>query len=40
MSFCQSCGTALVADTRFCQSCGSSASLSEGVSVATSEVPS
>jgi len=37
MSFCQSCGTALVADTRFCQSCGSSASLSEGVSVATSE---
>jgi uncharacterized membrane protein len=37
MSFCQSCGTALVADTRFCQSCGSSTSLSEGVSVATSE---
>jgi len=37
MSFCQSWGTALVADTRFCQSCGSSTSLSEGVSVATSE---
>jgi uncharacterized membrane protein len=37
MSFCQSCGTALVGDTRFCQSCGLSTSLAGDVSVSASE---
>src|SRR5689334_15858630 len=33
MSACQSCGTALAADTRFCQSCGSPTELRSDVSV-------
>lgn len=33
MSACQSCGTALAADTRFCQSCGSATELETDVSM-------
>jgi|SRR5579862_309996 len=37
MNACQSCGTALAADTRFCQSCGSSTALAGSVSVSAPE---
>jgi uncharacterized membrane protein len=37
MNSCQSCGTALVADTRFCQSCGSPTEIKECVSTAAVE---
>ena len=37
MSACQSCGTALAADTRFCQSCGSPTKLRSDVSVSAIE---
>jgi uncharacterized membrane protein len=39
MSACQSCGTALAADTRFCQSCGSPTDLRPDVSVSVIESP-
>ena len=39
MSACQSCGTALAADTRFCQSCGSPTKLKSDVSVSSIESP-
>lgn len=39
MSACQSCGTALTADTRFCQSCGSPTELRPDVSVSAIESP-
>ncbi len=39
MSACQSCGTALAADTRFCQSCGSPTELRPDVSVSAIESP-
>jgi uncharacterized membrane protein len=37
MSACQSCGAALVADTRFCQSCGSPTELRADISASTVE---
>jgi uncharacterized membrane protein len=39
MSACQSCGTALAADTRFCQSCGSPTGLKSDASVSAIESP-
>jgi uncharacterized membrane protein len=39
MSACQSCGSALVADTRFCQSCGSPTELLADVSASGVENP-
>lgn len=39
MSACQSCGTALAADTRFCQSCGSPTELRPDVSISAIESP-
>ena len=39
MSACQSCGTALAADTRFCQSCGSPTELRSDASVSPVESP-
>ncbi len=39
MSACQSCGTALAADTRFCQSCGSPTDLRSDASVSATESP-
>ena len=39
MSACQSCGTALAADTRFCQSCGSPTKLGPDVPVSAIESP-
>lgn len=39
MSACQSCGTALAADTRFCQSCGSPTEIRSDVSVSATESP-
>ena len=39
MSACQSCGTALAADTRFCQSCGSPTELRSVASVSAIETP-
>ena len=39
MRACQSCGTALAADTRFCQSCGSPTELRSDASVSAVESP-
>lgn len=39
MSACQSCGTALAADTRFCQSCGSPTELHAEASIPAVEGP-
>lgn len=39
MRACQSCGTALAADTRFCQTCGSATELRSDVSVSAIESP-
>ena len=39
MSVCQSCGTALAADTRFCQSCGSPTELRSDASISPVESP-
>jgi hypothetical protein len=40
MSVCQSCGAALVADTRLCESCGPTIELGTNVFASAVEIPS